>query len=140
MYLKLEDPGTIKYTFYKDPSPKNYTPKAAVAIKKGKTAKGVLYSTAVKKTWDRYYKISVPKTQFVKVLFSTEFGYYRVNLYDSEGYYVDTSTEYDKKGNTVGIISDNKVKKGTYYIRVSSSWTQAEQRLAPGTYYSIKWK
>ncbi len=128
------DTDTIKYTFKKDPAKTNYTKKTAISLKAKTEANGVIYTSAAKKTWTRWYKIKLTKAQYIK--FDRD-----VHLETSKGKYVKIVSDYDKHGNRIGYITGNKQKAGTYYVIIGAGWeTTKEKSYAIGTYYSFSWK
>lgn len=141
-YIKTDDnPLDIKFTFKKDSSAKNYSRKKAMQLGKNRKATALIYSNGKKNTWNRYYKIKVPKKQFLHI--SIESGLAgsmkHVQVYTKGGKQVKMTTDYDKKGNKCGILSNKKITKGTYYIVISENWSPANKKQTTGSYYAIKW-
>ena len=151
-YIRTEDACDVKYTFFKDPSKKNYTKKKAQQIKRKKAVVAVIYANAKKKTWKRYFKIKLKKAQFLHLKeFENEpmninYREKDVSVSDIKGLVKSSKNkritlegEYDKSGALIGYISKKKLKKGTYYICLSESYSAASKKRNAGVVYSLYW-
>lgn len=137
-YIKPYRSYSIQYTFHADPSKKNYTKKKAIKAPAKKAMKGVIYSANKKKTWTRYYKIVLKKKQYVYIYNTYGTG---GDLYNSKGDWIQTETDYDRNGNSKGYVTKKKLKKGTYYFKVSRDWDSARsRRQTTGFYYTFTWR
>lgn len=131
--------GSIQYTFTKYTPGKNTSKAKAKLLKRNKKAAGAIYPTDKKKTWKRYYRVNLTKKQFLRIRTST-FSNNNISVYDKFGKYVQMSTDEDKNGRSRGLISDNKLKKGSYYIEISGNWPNSKKKRYTGTYYQFYWK
>ena len=144
-YVKPGNDIALKYTFKKDPSKKNYTKGKSIRLKRKKAVMTVIYPSAKKKTWARYYKISVPKKQYLRIYLTTGPSKYSDTLWgdlvtDSQGNSVRMEWARNKDGNFAEFISSSKVRKGTYFIKVQGEWTNASRKRYIGKAYSLSWK
>lgn len=131
----------LTQTAVKEKSGKNR--KKAVVVKKNKTVKGTMIAGENKADW---YKIKLTKNQVLKVITqgSTSGSYngFELTIYYSNGKkYANPTTcikgidsKYTTK--TVKLFTNKavKIKKGTYYIKISK-----KDKNASG-YYTLKWK
>ena len=145
-YIKVSYDTSIKYKFSKDPSKKNYTKGKAVKLKKKKKAVTVIYPTAKKKTWKRYFKVKLPKKQYLRFKLSYQSAtptrsYYigPWHIEDSKGNYIGEASRRKKNGDTIGYTSAEKLKKGTYYLVFEQNWPSATKKRHTGSVWSLKW-
>ena len=110
----------------------------APSIKKNKTQKGLMITGAQKTHW---YKVKNPKKQKVTLALSTlrlgstgtSSGGIKVTFYSGKQKVSSSYYYYNSSGTMKVFNSGKKLKKGTYYIKVTP--------IGKGTgYYTIKWK
>lgn len=123
-------PHQFKVTVKKAPaSLNNYRIDKAASIKKGKTVFEIVYVGDKKKTYTRWYKITLTKKQKVKF---TEYNG-TVNLYTNKGKCVSVHEEDGK------MVTDKALKKGTYYFRYTASFTKEDKAGKMGNVIRFKW-
>ena len=113
---------------------------------------GVIHPEKKKSTWTHYYKITLPKKQFLRIQFRkggnnfvgdntpSVYTRYDPDLFAVVGPTGKSISITTDRGRYYGFISDYKLKKGTYYIVVKRHWTPAEKKWATGLVYSLAWK
>jgi len=128
MYDYADNPSSqVKFTVKKATFKANYCRAKATVLKAKQTEK--IYQTP-DHCYVRWYKITVPKKKTVTINTNDEQAEY-VTLYDSKMHAVEC-TEGSRT-----IITEDKVPKGTYYIRVSySDYDIGDHR---GQYITVKW-
>ena len=139
-YLKADESTSIRYTFKKDPSKKCYTKKKAQKVKKKKTAIAIMFPEDKKKTWTRYFKIKLKKKQKIHLectkMDFVEWG----DLYNEKGKHIELENVYDKNGSFFKCqATTKKMKKGTYYYRVTDRWTSKSKKRNLGSIFAFKW-
>lgn len=135
---KYGTPIYMKYTFMADPSKQNYTMRTALSLKAKTKVTSVIYSSAKTNTWKRYFKVSLPKKQYLRVnsiLPPASNGY--LTLYDARGKAVSWS--YFTTG-TGGLVSTKQLNKGTYYICFQGNWNAVDKYSATGAMCQIYWQ
>lgn len=140
-YLKVNSnyPVKMKYKVTGVSDKSGSKPSKAKAIKKGKTAGGVI--TAGDSTAD-YYKVTLSKAQTLSLTMKGKLssGGYNVEVYSNKKctkkYRMGSSTYnyYNSKLTLKSTSSNkNKLSKGTYYIKITRKNSKSNG------YYSIKW-
>lgn len=142
-YIRTSGKASVKYTFKKDPSKKNYTQGKAQKLKRKKAVTGVIYPSASKKSWIRYYKVSLTKKQFLRYSFTKNISNvtsYITSIRDSKGNWYSTEPIRNSNGDSTNKwTSSEKLKKGTYYIVVEEGYTSASRKRNAGTVFTLKW-
>ena len=110
-YLQGTYGTQFKYTFTKAVFKENYCASKAIDLKSNKE---VVVVNTPKKAYDRWYKIKLTKKQKL-TFWSTGAG--GASIFDSNMKIVDV--KYDDKDDTKW-YSSSKLKKGTYYVRISN--------------------
>ena len=113
--------------------------KKAANLKKKKTAKALMITNAKKTHW---YKFKNKKLQKVSVVLGTKIsegnsvGGLKVTIYDKKRQIYTRTLYSDSKSLTVKLYTigkKNKLKKGTYYVKV-------ESYKGGNGYFTVKWK
>ena len=147
-YLKVNNDSCVKYTFTKKSTKNNSKRLAAINLKKNKGVVTLVYPPAKKNTWTGYYKIKIPKKQLLHLLIGQgsttpgvgAHGELEINIYDSKGKLVPWEGSFGTEGNLNGITLYNKLKKGTYYIKLKKNYySDATKEGCVGTVISLKW-
>ncbi len=128
----------VKFTPVKE-SKYGTSKKKAKAIKKKKTSKALMITNAKKTHW---YKFKNKKLQKVSVVLDTKIsegnsvGGLKVTIYDKKRQIYTRTLYSDSKSLTVKLYTigkKNKLKKGTYYVKV-------ESYKGGNGYFTVKWK
>lgn len=149
-YLKvINNDSCVKFTFIKKSPKYNGKRSKAVNLKKNKALITLAYPPAKKNTWIGYYKVKIPKKQFLRLLISE--GYTTpgigggssvgIKIYNAKGKNIPCERRYGTGEDSVtGITSYEKLKKGTYYIKLTRGYSSgAEKERCLGNVISLKW-
>lgn len=147
-YLKVYNDACVKYTFTKK-APTDISKRSkAIKLKKNKKNVTLAYPPAQKNSWIGYYKVKIPKKQFLRLYIgqgSTTPGIgmpesLDINIYNSKGKRIPLEGSFGTE-ETNWLISSEKLKKGTYYIKLKIYYGSAASRLRYlGSVISLKWK
>ena len=119
----------IKITTQKAVNPSNYCRAKAIALKAGQTVK---IAQTADYFYSRWYKITVPKKKTVTIT-TNEGRAENIILYDSKMRQVGCTSGSKK------VITEDKIDKGTYYIRVLSPRYSDYISEYIGQYITVKW-
>jgi len=126
MYDLQERPTSqIKITVKKAINKANYCRAKAIALKSGET---VTIAQTADHCYDRWYKITVPKKKIVTIT-TSEYDAEDITLYDAKMQTIECTSGSKK------VITEDKIAKGTYFIRVSGGYSNAYL----GNCITLKW-
>lgn len=146
-YLRANSDGkhsvgnySVKYTFKTAANKKNYTKEDAVLLEDDTAVTAIIHSSSAPKTWERWYKIKLTKDSKIRLYIR---GYGRdplVLLYDKKGNEAYTEWKGVSSYGQESYDSQNKLKKGTYYICISDYWADGNRKETTGDVFNLKWK
>lgn len=134
-YIKMYDdwaekPNTqVRITVQKAVNQNNYCRAKAVNLKRNKTVK---IAQTANYCYDRWYKITLNSKKTVTITTNEEMAD-RIKLYDSRMQKIDCTSGSRK------VISEDPIKKGTYFIRVMSPNDYDYVGEYTGTYLTLSW-
>ena len=130
MYEYEDRPTTqVKVTVQKAVNQNNYCRAKAVSLKPNKTVK---IAQTADYCYDRWYRIALNSKKTVTITTNEEMAD-RIILYDSRMQNIDCTSGSRK------VITEDPIKKGTYFIRVMSPRDYAYVGEYVGTYMTLSW-
>ena len=130
MYEYKEEPTTqVKVTVQKAVNQNNYCRAKAVSLKPNKTVK---IAQTADYCYDRWYRIRLNSKKTVTITTNEGNADY-IRLYDSKMQRVDCTSGSRK------VITEDPIKKGTYFIRVMSPDDYFYVDEYVGTYITLSW-